>query len=386
MNWWSTSVALYRVVSPGRCLLWISRQEKKYFCESSFKMAPKSVCIVGSGNWGSAIAKIIGINVQKQPDVFARTVKMYMYEEMVDGRKLTEIVNTDHENVKYLPGIKLPENVVAIPDVIEACEGADMLVFVLPHQFVKKVCEQMKGNIKPGAVAISMIKGFDVSGGGIQLISNIIAQELGTECAVLMGANLAKEVAEEEFCETTIGSKTDSTGQLFKDLVEAPYFRVAVVKDADTVEMCGALKNVVAIGAGIVDGIKQGDNTKAAVIRLGLMEMIKFGEEFFPGSNRSTFFESCGIADLVATCHGGRNRMLGEAVVQSDKSIKVLEKEILKGQSFQGPLVAREVYAMLEEKGLCDKFPMFVAVHKICQREMDPKLFISCLRNHPAHL
>ncbi|XP_071103225.1 glycerol-3-phosphate dehydrogenase [NAD(+)], cytoplasmic-like [Haliotis cracherodii] len=383
---WSTSVALYRVVSPGRCLLWISRQEKKYFCSSSFKMAPKSVCIVGSGNWGSAIAKIIGYNVQRQPDEFEKKVKMYMYEEIVDGRKLTEIVNTDHENVKYLPGIKLPENVVAIPDVIEACTGADMLVFVLPHQFVKKVCEQMQGHIKPGAVAISMIKGFAITGGGIQLISHIIAQELGTECAVLMGANLAKEVAEEEFCETTIGSKTDSTGQLFKDLVETPYFRVAVVKDADTVEMCGALKNVVAIGAGIVDGIKQGDNTKAAVIRLGLMEMIKFGEEFFPGSRRNTFFESCGIADLVATCHGGRNRMLGAAVVESDKTIQELEKEILKGQSFQGPLVAREVCSMLEEKGLCDKFPMFVAVNKICQRVMDPKLFISCLRNHPAHL
>ncbi|KAL8570177.1 hypothetical protein ACOMHN_030973 [Nucella lapillus] len=351
-------------------------------------MAKKSVCIVGSGNWGSAIAKIIGNNV-KDNELFEEQVLMWMYEEKVDGRNLTEIVNTEHENVKYLPGIKLPTNVVAEPDVTKACKGADILVFVLPHQFVTKTCHAMAPHIKKDAVAISLIKGFAITDAGIKLISEIISEKLGgIKCAVMMGANLAGEVANGQFCESTIGSTSDEVGQLMKKLFETLYYRCAVVDDACTVECCGALKNVVGIGAGIVDGLKCGDNTKAAVIRLGLMEIIKFCEVFMTqGKGKmETFFESCGIADLVATCHGGRNRMLGEAVVNSDKTIRQLEKEILKGQSFQGPLVAKEIYGMLKDRNMMERFPLFVAVHKICTREMTPEKFIDCLRTHPEHM
>ncbi|ESO90174.1 hypothetical protein LOTGIDRAFT_192340 [Lottia gigantea] len=349
-------------------------------------MAPKTVSIVGSGNWGSAIAKIVGNNVQQRNDVFSTIINMYMYEEMVDGKKLTEIVNMQHENIKYLPGVKLPENVIAVPDILEATTNADILIFVLPHQFVQKICEQLKGKIKSSAIAVSLIKGFAINEKGIQLISHQISEILSIPCCVLSGANLAGEVANEQFCETTIGSKNEDTGELLRQLFETPYFRCAVVQDTDTVEVCGALKNVVAIGAGIVDGMGSGDNTKAAVQRLGLMEMIKFAEIFFPGSKTSTFFESCGIADLVATCHGGRNRLLGENVVKSDKTIHELEKEILKGQSFQGPLVAKEIYGMLKDKDMLSRFPLFVAIHLICDRKMDTKEFISCLRNHPEHM
>ncbi|KAK7092930.1 glycerol-3-phosphate dehydrogenase [NAD(+)], cytoplasmic-like [Littorina saxatilis] len=351
-------------------------------------MAKKSVCIVGSGNWGSAIAKIIGNSV-KNSSLFEEKVLMWMFEEQVDGRNLTEIVNTDHENVKYLPGVKLPTNVVAIPDLTAACKNADILVFVLPHQFVDKTCKTMEAHMKKDAVAISLIKGFAITDHGIKLISEIISENLHKiPCAVMMGANLAGEVANEMFCESTIGCKNEEMGQMLKTLFEAPYFRCTVVEDACTVECCGALKNVVGIGAGIVDGMKYGDNTKAAVIRLGLMEMMKFIEVFMAGSQckMETFFESCGIADLVATCHGGRNRMLGEAVVSSKKTIRELEKEILKGQSFQGPLVAKEIHDMLEKRDMLKRFPLFVAVHKICKREMDPSLFIDCLRDHPEHM
>lgn len=119
-----------------------------------------------------------------------------------------------------------------------------------------------------------------------------------------MGANLANEVAEGNFCETTIGCTDKKYGKVLRDLFQANHFRVVVVEDADAVEVCGALKNIVACGAGFVDGLKLGDNTKAAVIRLGLMEMIRFVDVFYPGSKLSTFFESCGVADLITTCYG----------------------------------------------------------------------------------
>ncbi|XP_033150726.1 glycerol-3-phosphate dehydrogenase [NAD(+)], cytoplasmic [Drosophila busckii] len=329
-------------------------------------MAEKvNVCIVGSGNWGSAIAKIVGANASALPE-FEERVTMFVYEEMIDGKKLTEIINETHENVKYLKGHKLPPNVVAVPDLVEAAKNADILIFVVPHQFIPNFCKQLLGKIKPNAIAISLIKGFDkAEGGGIDLISHIITRHLKIPCAVLMGANLANEVAEGNFCETTIGCKDKKYGKVLRDLFQANHFRVVVVDDSDAVEVCGALKNIVACGAGFVDGLKLGDNTKAAVIRLGLMEMIRFVDVFYPGSKLSTFFESCGVADLITTCYGGRNRRVSEAFVTSGKTIEELEKEMLNGQKLQGPPTAEEVNYMLKNKGLEDKFPLFTAIHKI---------------------
>ncbi|CAD7077555.1 unnamed protein product [Hermetia illucens] len=344
------------------------------------------VCIVGSGNWGSAIAKIVGANCARLSN-FDDRVTMYVYEEMIDGKKLTEIINTTHENVKYLPGHKLPSNVVAIPDIVEAAKEADILIFVVPHQFIRNFCSSLLGKIKPTAVAISLIKGFDIAeGGGIDLISHIITRHLKIPCSVLMGANLANEVAEEKFCETTIGSRDMKMAPTFRDLFQAHHFRVVVVDDVNAVEVCGALKNIVACGAGFVDGLGLGDNTKAAVIRLGLMEMIKFVDIFYPGSKLATFFESCGVADLITTCYGGRNRKVSEAFVKTGKSIKELEAEMLNGQKLQGPITAEEVNFMLKNKQMEDKFPLFTAIHKICSGTIQAKDLIDCIRNHPEHI
>lgn len=346
----------------------------------------KKVAVIGSGNWGSAIARIIGNNVVKY-DAFDNTVKMFVYEEVVDDRNLSEIINTEHENVKYLKGYKLPTNVVAVTCVLETCKDADILVFVLPHKFIVPMCKPLIGNMKPSAVGISLIKGFDINpDGGIELISNVIKNMLNIEMCVLMGANLAPEVAAEKFCETTIGCKDPQIGKLLKDLIQTDNFRVTVVDDVYTVELCGALKNIVACGAGFVDGLGYGDNTKAAIIRLGLMEMIKFAETFYPGAKQSTFFESCGVADLITTCYGGRNRRVAEAFVKTGKTIEELEKELLNGQKMQGQQTAEEVFMMLQKQGMEEKFPLFVSIYRICHKEIAPEEMISCIRNHPEHL
>ncbi|KAI6074664.1 Glycerol-3-phosphate dehydrogenase 1-like protein isoform X1 [Aix galericulata] len=261
------------------------------------------MCVVGS-----AVAKIIGNNVKKLQK-FASTVKMWVFEENINGRKLTEIINNEHENVKYLPGYKLPDNV-----------------------------------------------GIDEGPEGLKLISDIIREKMGIDISVLMGANIANEVAAEKFCETTIGSKILENGLLFKELLQTPNFRITVVDDADTVELCGALKNIVAVGAGFCDGLRCGDNTKAAVIRLGLMEMIAFARIFCKGQvSTATFLESCGVADLITTCYGGRNRRVAEAFVKTGKSIEELEQEMLNGQKLQGPQTSAEVYRILKQKGMLEK-------------------------------
>lgn len=354
--------------------------------DNTLKMsAPKKVSIIGSGNWGSTISIIVGRNV-KLFDSFDKDVKMYVYEELIDGRKLTEIINVDHENVKYLPGHKIPPNVTAVPDVVDATKDADILIFVVPHQFIKRLLQQMQGKIKPTAIGLSLIKGVDYTSDGIKLISKVISDALNIEMSVLMGANLAPEVADEKFCETTIGCYSKENGKLIKDLIQTDYFRVVVVEDVETVEICGALKNVVACGAGFVDGLGLGDNTKAAVIRLGLMEMIKYAEVFCKKSQLSTFFESCGVADLITTCYGGRNRRVSEAFVKTGKSIEELEQDMLNGQKLQGPETAIEVNAMLKAKGLEDKFPLFTAVYRICKGEIPPSQMVDCIRSHPEHI
>ena len=117
----------------------------------------EKVCLIGSGNWGSAIAKIVGRNIIKYPD-FDNEVRMWTFEEIVNGQRLTEIINTTHENTKYLPNIQLPKNVVAVPELLKTVEGATLLIFVVPHQFVKGVCEQLYDKLEPNARAISLIK------------------------------------------------------------------------------------------------------------------------------------------------------------------------------------------------------------------------------------
>ncbi|XP_029359576.1 glycerol-3-phosphate dehydrogenase 1-like protein [Echeneis naucrates] len=114
--------------------------------------SPLKVCIVGSGNWGSAIARIVGNNARSLHQ-FASTVKMWVFEEYVNGRKLTDIINMEHENIKYLPGYK-----VAIPKLCDAAEGADFLIFVVPHQFIKKLCDEMVGCVSTRARGITLIK------------------------------------------------------------------------------------------------------------------------------------------------------------------------------------------------------------------------------------
>lgn len=107
---------------------------------------------------GSAIAKVIGENVMRHGSIFDKVVRMWVHEERLDEGLLSEIINARHENIKYLKGIKLPENVLAVPDLVQAAEEASILVFVLPHQFVKRACQTLKGRVSDSAKAISLIK------------------------------------------------------------------------------------------------------------------------------------------------------------------------------------------------------------------------------------
>ncbi|KAM7509208.1 hypothetical protein LguiA_019661 [Lonicera macranthoides] len=344
------------------------------------------VTVVGSGNWGSVAAKLIASNTLKLPS-FHDEVRMWVFEETLpSGEKLTEVINKTNVNVKYLPGIKLGENVVADPDLEHAVRDATMLVFVTPHQFMEGICKRIVGKFREDAEAISLIKGMEVKMEGPCMISTLISEKLGINCCVLMGANIANEIAVEKFSEATVGYRENKDiAEKWARLFSTPYFMVTAVQDVEGVELCGTLKNVVALAAGFVDGLDMGNNTKAAIMRIGLREMKAFSKLLFSSVKDSTFFESCGVADLITTCLGGRNRKCAEAFARNGgkRSFDELEAEMLQGQKLQGVSTAREVYEVLSHRGWLELFPLFSTVHEICIGNLPPTAIVEYSEHTP---
>ncbi|GMI86861.1 Glycerol-3-phosphate dehydrogenase plastidic [Hibiscus trionum] len=344
------------------------------------------VTVVGSGSWGSVAAKLIASNILNITS-FHDELKMWVFEETLQsGEKLTDAINRTNENVKYLPGIKLGNNVVADPDLDNAVKDANMLVFVTPHQFIDHICKSLVGKLRSDVEAISLIKGMEVKIEGPCLISTFISEQLGINCSVLMGANLANEIAEEKFSEATVGYRDNrEIAEQWVQLFSTPYFMVTPVKDVEGVELCGTLKNVVAIAAGFVDGLAMGNNTKAAIMRLGLREMRDFSKLLFSSVEDNTFYESCGVADVITTCFGGRNRKVAEAFAKNGgkRSFDELEVEILQGQKLQGVSTAREVYEVLRHQGWLESFPLFATVHEICISHLPPSAIVNYSKRKP---
>ncbi|KAF4777335.1 glycerol-3-phosphate dehydrogenase [Colletotrichum scovillei] len=398
------------------------------------------VTVVGSGNWGSTISKIVAENTKAFPDLFEEDVHMWVYEEDVTldstspyydasvgekPQKLTTVINKYHENTKYLPGIKLPHNIIANPSLQDAVKDSTILIFNLPHQFIGNVCKQLNGHILPFARGISCIKGVNVSDDGVSLFSEWIGDGLGIYCGALSGANIASEIAAEKWSETTVAydpppmdnsraptpratspnpnanggnglapltpvdmqhkdargrtSKTKLTAvpaeyppldhQIFKHLFHRPYFHVRMVSDVAGVSLGGALKNIVALAAGFVDGRGWGDNAKAAIMRVGLLEMVNFGKEFFGQTVHTGTFteESAGVADLITSCSGGRNFKCARMAVAEGLSVQEIEKRELNGQLLQGTSTAQEVNSFLKARGQEKHYPLFTAVHGILE-------------------
>ncbi|GAA5859113.1 hypothetical protein JCM8547_004006 [Rhodosporidiobolus lusitaniae] len=337
----------------------------------------EKICCIGSGSWGTALARLAAQNAAEK-DGFDEEVRFWVRQREIPGKGLlTDIINETHENARYLPEMKLPENLVAVPSLTECVKGATLIIFCVPHQFLPPVIKELSkpGVLTKGARAISAIKGIEVDtkSHDIYTYPSILESKLGLPCSALGGANIALEVANEEFCETTIGCPSPKDCALWEAVFSTNMFRVHAVEDVAGVSLSGALKNVVALAAGFTDGLGMGGNTKAAIIRIGLLEMSAFTLEFFPSASPHTFsHHSAGVADLITTSFGGRNRKCAEAFVKTGKTFDELEEELLNGQRLQGVITAEEIYTFLEGRGRLDGYPLFEKVYRICKREVEP--------------
>jgi glycerol-3-phosphate dehydrogenase (NAD+) len=389
------------------------------------------VTVVGSGNWGTTVAKLVAENTREHSDIFEEDVQMWVYEENVtipsdsphydaavgdQPQKLTEVINKCHENVKYLPKIALPSNVVANPSLIDAVKDSSILIFNLPHEFIGNVCKQIKGHILPSARGISCIKGVTVTEDKVELISEHIGESLGIYCGALSGANIANEIANELWCETTIAYNTppcdrraengpnghgangddhyrDARGQISKTqltpvpldyppvghaelskLFDRPYFTVSMVSDVVGVSLAGALKNIVALACGFIEGHGWNMTAKTAVMRRGMLETIQFCQDFFPETiQEMTFWESAGWSDMIVSCTSARNWRYSKMAAERGVSLHDVERTELNGQKLQGISTTKEVMSFLKARGVQNKYPLFKAVEGIVDGTFEVK-------------
>jgi glycerol-3-phosphate dehydrogenase (NAD(P)+) len=259
--------------------------------------------VIGAGSWGTALAKLLGDK--------GENVLLWAHKP-----EHVAVLQKDLENKKYLPGAKLPKTVHPVADYTEAVENSQCVVMVVPSHGYRDVFEQLAPKLMDGALVISAVKGIENT--TLQTMTQVMRDTLRNQnCSrtihlgVLSGPSFAAEVATEQPTAVTVAFDDKEAAQTVQELFSTPFFRAYTSSDVIGLELCAALKNVVAIAAGIGDGLGYGLNSRAALITRGLAEITRLGVKL--GAQPLTFSGLGGLGDLVLTCTGGlsRNRTVG---------------------------------------------------------------------------
>ncbi|TFG36945.1 MAG: NAD(P)-dependent glycerol-3-phosphate dehydrogenase, partial [Candidatus Aminicenantes bacterium] len=259
---------------------------------------PMRVGVVGAGSWGTAVAAMTAATTDTH--LWARR------EELADA------INTSRVNADYLPGIALPAGVRATADLEEAVAGSDVVILAVPSHGLRAVIEQARPFIDADTPILSLAKGIET--GTLLRMTEVVIEVLATDpwrVGVLTGPNLAREIALGQPAAAVIGMRDLETATDLQHLLMGPTFRVYTNPDIVGCEAAGALKNVMAIAAGMAHGLGFGDNSKAALVTRALAELTRLGIAL--GGQPLTFAGLAGMGDLVATCFSdqSRNRRVG---------------------------------------------------------------------------
>ena len=287
----------------------------------------KKISVVGAGSWGTCLAVLLG---EKGCDV-----KLWARRE-----QLANEIESKRENVQYLPGIKIPRNVIVDHSLKDVLQSSEMIVVAVPSEFFRHAINDIKEHFA-NQIVLSVTKGIEHHTG--KRMSQVIEDEIPkAKVAVLSGPNHAEEVSMKMPTASVVASKDKKIAKIAAETLATPYFKLYQLNDVTGVEICGALKNITAIATGVCDGLKFGDNAKASIITLGLMEMNNYGRHF--GAKRGTVYGLAGVGDLIATCMSkySRNRFVGEQLAKG-KRMEDIKKE-MHGMVAEGIATTKAVY------------------------------------------
>jgi len=313
------------------------------------------VAVVGAGSWGTTLADLCAAKGQE--------VALWAYEPEV-----AEEINRRHRNDLFLPEAPLHPGVAATTDVAAAVRGAEVVVCATPSAAVRAVMGRTAPALAPGAVVVSGAKGLEAESHA--RVSEVLAAVLpaGTPVAVVSGPTFAREVYERQPTAVTVASDSAETARAAQLALAAPHLRVYTNDDVLGVELAGALKNVIAIAAGILDGLGLGHNARAALITRGLAEITRLGVRL--GAKPATFAGLAGMGDLVltATGHLSRNRSLGVELGRGRTLEEVLARRL---SVAEGVSTARAALALGASAG--EELPICAEVARVLFEGKPPR-------------
>ncbi|MEI6285257.1 MAG: NAD(P)H-dependent glycerol-3-phosphate dehydrogenase [Bacillota bacterium] len=312
-----------------------------------------NVTVIGAGSWGTTIADLIARN--------GFSVKLWV-------RRAEQLAALQQSGVneRYLPGKALCPAIEYTMDIGAAVSAADVVFLVVPSHTLRGVLREIKEFVQPATNIVSAIKGIEVD--TLQRMSEVIAAVLpDNPLAILSGPNIAKEIAAGLPAAAVVAAKVLSVSEQVQQLLVADNFRVYTSTDIVGVELGGALKNVMAIGAGIVSQLALGDNLRATFITRGLAEMIRMGAAL--GADKQTFSGLSGLGDLIVTCTSinSRNFSAGRMLAQGFSVDEINEKL---------QMIAEGIKTTLAAKRLAERYnvemPIVIAAHQVIYEQVEP--------------
>lgn len=315
-----------------------------------------NVTVIGSGSWGTALSLVLSDG--------RNNVTLWGRE-----KEILDIHKNQRENKAYLPGVQLPNTIKITSNINEALAEAELIVLSIPSQSLREVCSYIRPFIKGNPIIVNTAKGLEIK--TLSRLSQVIKEELpqhSKSIAVLSGPSHAEEVGRKIPTAIVSASEDKKVAEYVQDVFMTSYFRVYTNPDVIGVEMAGALKNIIAVAAGISDGLGFGDNSKAALITRGLAEIARLGTKM--GGELLTFAGLCGVGDLVVTCTSmhSRNRRAGIQIGQGKPLEQVLRDM---GMVVEGIKTTRAAYEIAAKNQV--EVPITEELYNILFKGLDPQ-------------
>ncbi|MCI0706657.1 MAG: NAD(P)H-dependent glycerol-3-phosphate dehydrogenase [Ignavibacteriae bacterium] len=315
------------------------------------------ITVLGAGSWGTTLALVLVGN--------GHDVELWTYKT-----EQALLMQAKRENPQFMPGIPLPNELRIVTDIEAACTKREMIVAAVPSQFLRSVIQRIAHLDLTKTIICNVAKGIE-NGTHMtmsEVLLDVLEHETKDNIAILSGPSHSEEVSKQIPTAIVAASFKDRTAKIVQDAFMTPYFRVYLNDDIRGVELGGALKNVIAVAAGLSDGAGFGDNTKAAIMTRGIYEITRLGVKL--GAQPRTFAGLSGVGDLIVTCMSrhSRNRYVGEQVGKGRTLDEVLKEMVMVAEG-----VATAKSALELERKFKVELPIITEVHRVLFEGKDPR-------------